>query len=87
MMAVLRWTLNRNRDTKMMLPVFCMGLTLAVIFLSNYYFVRLIRCQSLLFRIVGSIVLAVVTTALTIPANDLISQFLELPSQHVMGSW
>lgn len=87
MMVILRWVLNPNRDTKMMLPVLCGGLALTVLFLSDYYFFRLIRCQSLLFRVVGSVVLAGVTTVLTIPASDLISHCLDLPSQHVMGSW
>jgi len=87
MMVVFRWVLNPNRGTDLMLPAFCSGLALTVIFLSNYYSFRLITCQSLPFRIVGSIVLAVVSTAITIPASVLISQFLELPSQHVMGSW
>ena len=80
MMAVLRWVLNPNRGTDLMLPAFCSGLALTVIFLSNYYFFRLIRCQSLPFRIVGSIVLGVVSTAITIPASVLISELLELPS-------
>jgi len=87
MMAVLRWVLSPNRDTYLMLPVFCSGLALTLVFLSNYYFFRLIRCHSLLSRIVGSIALGVVSTAITIPAGDLVRLFLELPSQHVMGSW
>jgi hypothetical protein len=85
MMAIWRWVLDPDRDTKMMLPVFCGGLALTVIFLSDYYFFRLIRCRSLPFRIVGSVLLAGLTTALTIPGGFLISDLLELPSQHVMG--
>ena len=87
MMAVLHWALDPNRDTKMMLPVFCGGLALTVLFLSDYYFFRLIRCKSMPLRIVGSLGLAGVTTALTIPGGFLISDLLGLPSQHVMGSW
>jgi hypothetical protein len=44
-------------------------------------------CQSLPSRIAASIGLAVMSTAITIPASDLISQLLEIPSPHVMGSW
>jgi hypothetical protein len=87
MMAVFRWVLNPNRGTGLMLPVFCGGLALTVVFLSNYYFFRLIRCRSMPFRILGSIALGVISTVITVPASELISQFLELPSQHVMGSW
>lgn len=87
MMAILRWVLNPNRSTDLMLPAFCSGLILTAVFLSNYYFFRLITCRSLPFRLVASIVLGVVSTAITIPGGDLIRLFLELPSQHVMGSW
>jgi hypothetical protein len=87
MMAVFRWVLNPNRRTDLMLPAFCGGLALTVIFLANYYFFRLVTCQSLALRIVGSITLAGISTVITIPASDLIRQLLELPSQHVMGSW
>ena len=87
MMAVLRWVLNPNRSTHMMLPVFCGGLALTVIFLGDYYFFRLIRCRSLPWRIVGSVVLGALTTALTIPGSEFVSKLLELPSQRVMGSW
>lgn len=55
MMAVLHWVLNPDRDNKMMLSVFCGGLALTALFLLDYYFFRLIRCQSTPFRIVGSI--------------------------------
>ena len=87
MMAILRWVLNPNRSTTLMLPVFFSGLALTVIFLSNYYFFRLIRCQSLPIRLVASLALGVVSTAITVPAAELLSLLLELPSQHVMGSW
>lgn len=80
MMVVWRWVLNPDRGTELMLPVFCSGLALTLIFLANYYFVRLIICQSLSFRLLGSIVLSVVSTAITIPASFLVSDLLELPS-------
>jgi hypothetical protein len=82
MMAVIHWVLNPDRDTKMMLPVFCGGLALTVLFLSDYYFFRLIRCKSMPLRIVASIVLAVVTTTLTIPGGVLLGELLELPSRN-----
>lgn len=85
MMAVLRWVLNPNRDTKMMLPVFCGGLAVTVLFLSDYYFFRLIRCQSLPWRIVGAVVLGAITTALTIPGSAFVSEFLELPPLRLFG--
>lgn len=88
MMAVLRWTLNPSRpDFGMMLIAFISGLAMTVTFLSVYYYYRLFICQSLPLHIAGSIALAVVSTAITIPASELISRFLELPSRHVMGSW
>jgi len=80
MMVVWRWVLNPNRSTYLMLPAFCIGLALTVMFLSNYYFFRLIISQSLSIRVVGSIVLGVVSTAITIPGSFLISELLELPS-------
>lgn len=81
MMAVLCWALDPNRGTKMMVPVFCGGLALTVLFLSDYYLFRLIRCKSMPLRIVGSIALAGVTTAPTIPGSFLIRDSLQLPSQ------
>lgn len=88
MMVVLRWVLNPSRsDLSMMLMVYIGALALTVTFLSNYYCFRLITCQSWPFRILGSIALAVVSTAITVPASEVISHFLELPSQHVYGSW
>jgi hypothetical protein len=80
MMVVLRWTINPNHGFKLMLPLFCGGLALTLVFLSNYYFFRLIACRSLPLRIVGSIVVGAVSTSITIPASVLISEFLELPS-------
>jgi hypothetical protein len=87
MMAILRWVLHPNRSPGQMLPAFFSGLILTAAFLSNYYFFRLITCRSLSFRVLGSIVLGVVSAAITVPGGDLISVVLELPSQHVMGSW
>lgn len=71
----------------MMLAAFCSGLIVTTAFLSNYYFFRLITCSSLPFRVVGAIVLGLVSTAITIPGSDLVRLLLELPAQHVMGSW
>lgn len=82
MMAVTHWVLNPDRDTKMMLPVFCGGLAVTILFLSDYYYFRLIRCKSMPFRIVGSITLAGVSTALTIPGGILLAELLELPSRN-----
>jgi hypothetical protein len=82
MMAILHWVMNPNRDPEMMLPAFCSGLLLTAVFLSNYDFVRLITCRSLPFRVGGSIVLGVVSAAVTVPAGDLIGLFLELPAQN-----
>lgn len=80
MMVVWRWALKPDRGTELVLPMFCGGLALTLIFLANYYFFRLITCTSLPFRLLGSIVLGVVSTAITIPASFLVSDLLELPS-------
>src|ERR1700730_18634895 len=82
MMAVLRWALSPNRGLNMMVTVCVSGLALTATFLSIYYSFRLFMCQSLPLRIVASIGLAVMSTAITIPAGDLISRFLEIPSPH-----
>ncbi len=81
MMAVLHWVFNPERDTRMMLPVFCGGLVVTVLFLSDYYFCRVIRCKSMPFRVAGSIALAGLSTALTIPGGILLAEVLELPSR------
>jgi hypothetical protein len=79
MMVILRWALSPYHGFEMMLRVSIGGLILTVAFLSHYYSCRLITSRSRPIRIIGSVALAAVTTAITIPVSSLISDFLEIP--------
>jgi hypothetical protein len=87
MTGVLRWALGSDRfESGTSATVCIIGLALNATLLSIYYWFRLFVRQPLLLRILESIVLAIVSTAITIPASSLIEQAFGLPSLHVPGA-
>lgn len=70
-----------------MVMVIVGGLILNLILLATYYWFRIFGRQAAHLRIMGSIGLAIASTAITIPATSLIEHIFGLASQHVPGSW